>query len=220
MALRTRKPLFGTTKNSEGDACSQGRPCEVPEGFTKLKLSAADNAVFSNCGATGTITFFKGSLREAQTHLKARFFELLAKNPWLAGKLRLDEGQPVILYPTTMSEEHMHQLWIVDTDAGYLGPNMPIADLCRKVLPVHCCRRMVHLWGLCRDGQLVICHHQTPVVAVFTVVGGLHHVKVWNACALGRNSARAVMECMRRRQSMSCRTGRLQWTTPLPLLLG
>jgi hypothetical protein len=59
IALKSRKPITGKTKNNEGYDNGQSRPCEVPEGFRKLKLSAADQAVFSNCGATGTITFFK-----------------------------------------------------------------------------------------------------------------------------------------------------------------
>jgi hypothetical protein len=181
IALKSRKPLVGKTQNTKGYNSVHSRPCGILEGFRKLKLSAADQAVFPNCGTTGTITFFQGDLGDAQTHLKVRCFPRLAKNSWLSGRLSSDMGHAVIVHPSTLSEEHMHELLIDDTDPGNLSPKMPIADLCRKVLAVHNSLRVLHLRSFI----------ERLVVVVVTVAGGYHHIKVWPACAVGR-----IPECL------------------------
>jgi hypothetical protein len=138
-------PHAPNEKSSSSARSSSGKltPCEVPEGFVTLQPSPGEHGVFSKFGATGTVTFFTGCFSDAQEYLKARFFEVLMKNPWLAGRLKTDMGTPIIVHPSALSDEHMQQLWLVDTDVGYLSPKMPFADLCRKVvIPVDCCQRM------------------------------------------------------------------------------
>jgi hypothetical protein len=134
-------------KSSSSARSSSGKtvctPCDVPEGFVKLQPSPGEHDVFSKFGATGTVSFYKGSFSDAQEYLKERFSEVLKKNPWLAGRLKTDMGTPIIVHPSTLLDEHMQQLWLVDTDVDYLSPKMPFADLCRKVvIPVDCCQRM------------------------------------------------------------------------------
>lgn len=65
-------------------------------------------------------------MQEAEKYFRKRYREILDANPWMAGRLVYDQGKPVIVYPSTITDDIVST---VEADGTLLQINPPEINL-------------------------------------------------------------------------------------------
>jgi hypothetical protein len=82
----------------------------VPDGYEVLRLQQRDLDHVMAPPIT-TQTFFTGNFAEFEACVRGRFRSMVKANPWLAGRaVQSDEGEPMIVYPATVTDEMADKL--------------------------------------------------------------------------------------------------------------